>query len=415
MHASEITPSWTHLPGKGVTIGISDEGKFVCSNDDHHLYSGDGKGWMQIPGKGTVISIGTDGDLWCVNKDENIYHWEERGWMQLPGSAVHVSCGNKNHIVIVNKEQHVYLWNNPGWTKLSGKLRYAAIAADGELWGCNEDEHIYRYDRSASKWEKQAGKAVKCAVVRKGSVYVINSDGNLYHMKNNEGKWRQQPGLLSFIATNSHGVLVGATNDDKLYLRPAADYDKKQEHKVIEVLKSAAAVEAPIRGIREAKAAAAPAPAPAPLAAAVALEAPVKAAVVAAEIKHESPFHNNGKYRLRACSGKHVRINHHKAVDGEGDDGPWATFVAFVENDTVRFQNEKGLWLTIADNGMPDGHGLGGPRCVFHVINKGHHQGHHQVSLRGHIGHLGILPNGQPKNAKETGTGEHGTFLVIRA
>jgi len=389
--ASEITPAWTLLPGKGVTIAVSDEGKFVCSNDEGSLYTGDGKGWMQMAGKATVITIGADGDMWCVNKDDNIYHWEERGWMEVPGAARYISCGNKNHIACVNREGNVYTWGAPGWNKLPGQLRTVSIASDGELWGCNEDDAVYRFDRAAKKWEKQAGKGVKLAVVRNGSVYLINREGHLYHMKDNEGKWRQQPGTLSHIETNSHGLLCGATNDDKLYLRPAADYDKKHEHKVLDILKSPSKVDPPVIGVRKVA------------------EAKAEAKAVAAAVAH--PFHNNKKYRLQACGGKNVRVQEDKVCNAHGEDGPLATFTAFVEGNHVRFQNEKGLWLTIADNGMPDGSGLGGPRCVFEPIVKSHNQ----VHLKGHIGHLGFFPDGHPKNAKETGTGEHGTFTVHHA
>jgi hypothetical protein len=253
---AEITPVWSLLPGRGVWIDVSDEGKFVCTNSAMDIFTGDGKGWMEVNGKAKSISIGADGDMWCVNKEDTIYRWGEKGWDKVSGAANQISVGSKSHIVVVNDEGNVYLRAGDKWKQLPGKLKNASIASDGELWGTNEDADIYRFDHSENKWHKQAGKAVMTAAVRNGSVYCINSEDCLYHMKDNDGKWVRHPGLLNQIAVNSHGVLVGSTDDHKLYVREPMPYDKKVEHKaapaIVQAYK-AHAVEAPVSQMQELK------------------------------------------------------------------------------------------------------------------------------------------------------------------
>jgi hypothetical protein len=257
---AELTPVWSLLPGRGVWIDVSDEGKFVCTNSAMDIFTGDGKGWMDVPGKAKSISIGNDGDMWCVNKDDTIYHWGAKGWEKVAGAANQISVGNKSHIVCVNDEGNVYLREGDKWKHLPGKLKNASIASDGELWGTNEDADIYRFSASENKWHKQSGKAVMTAVVRNGSVYCINSEDNLYHMNNNDGKWIRHPGLLNQIAVNSHGVLVGSTDDHKLYVREPVASDKKIEGKpeykappAIAAAVAAHSVEAPVSQLQELK------------------------------------------------------------------------------------------------------------------------------------------------------------------
>jgi len=253
---AEATPIWSLISGRGRYVDISDDGKMVLANSAGDVYTGDGKSWMKVPGSARVVSIGADGDMWCVNKEDKIYHWSqaENKWVHISGAATHISVGNKDHVVVVNREGNVYLRGGDKWKQLPGKLRNATIGYDGELWGVNEDQNIYRYLQPENKWDKQPGRGSQTAVVRYGSVYHINNEGRLFHMKNNDGKWMSHPGLLSQISTNSHGVLVGVSDDHKIYLRGAVEHDKNPEHKVLPAIASPKyIVEAPISAMEAMK------------------------------------------------------------------------------------------------------------------------------------------------------------------
>ena len=121
----------------------------------------------------------------------------------------------------------------------------------------------------------------------------------------------------------------------------------------------------------------------------------------------------NTVFLTSKATGQNLRVHPDGRVDGHGGEGKLAQWTVHrVDKDTVKFENKNnGNWLRIEKDGDLNGLGKGGPLTEFKLIK---HKDDREISLRSahHEGHVGVLPDGAPKNAHNTGTGPHGRFTV---
>jgi hypothetical protein len=131
------------------------------------------------------------------------------------------------------------------------------------------------------------------------------------------------------------------------------------------------------------------------------------------------PFANGSVVRLQSvASGKNLRI-HQGRADGQGADGDFAKFIIHKlpgGPGLIRLESfaERKHFLRIQPDGDLDGAGGEGEHTVFRVVKKSPGVVCFE-SVRSPGWHVGILPNGNAKNGKMTGDGEHGQFRVSRA
>jgi hypothetical protein len=121
---------------------------------------------------------------------------------------------------------------------------------------------------------------------------------------------------------------------------------------------------------------------------------------------------HGGVVSLRsAATGQNLRAQN-GLVDGFGQDGPFAKFSVHRDGPFVKFQScASGTYIKCDQMGNLSSTGNGGPHCKF-TISPVAPPTFCFTSIHG--GNIGILENGQAKNAKQTANGKHGQFTVHR-
>jgi len=132
-----------------------------------------------------------------------------------------------------------------------------------------------------------------------------------------------------------------------------------------------------------------------------------------------SLFGQGAVIRLQSvASGKNLR-SHQGKVDGQGEMGDLAKWIIHKVGGgpmLIRLENfaERKNFLRIQPDGDLDGAGGEGEHTILRVVKKA--PGIVCLeSARSPGWHVGVLPNGNAKNGKLTGDGEHGQFRVSRA
>jgi hypothetical protein len=135
--------------------------------------------------------------------------------------------------------------------------------------------------------------------------------------------------------------------------------------------------------------------------------AAVSAAPVSYSTGSAGPLQHGHKYRFRACSGHNLAVQDGK-VHGMGAEGPLATWTVHVVGpNKVTMVNDAGATIAVDKSGRPcQGSGAD---AIFTV--SGNEKELHFAAPHG--GHLGILPDGEAKAAGQTGTGPHGSYIVL--
>lgn len=106
---------------------------------------------------------------------------------------------------------------------------------------------------------------------------------------------------------------------------------------------------------------------------------------------------------------KALRIQEDGDVDGEGGSGVWARFHVHICRE-IRFRNvgKPEHWLRINEAKALDGKGSGGPWTVFEIVKADEKfvlQSKAHKSKNPERFHVGILPDGDPKDPEDTGRG----------
>jgi hypothetical protein len=142
-----------------------------------------------------------------------------------------------------------------------------------------------------------------------------------------------------------------------------------------------------------------------------------QAAMVAAAQAHHHGFDpvlaHGHKVIIESVASKHSLRSHPDGkVDGMGGQGELAIWEVRHDGNMIRlFHPKTGKFLRVEPSGHLDCNGGQGPLTLLvpevkspGVFNFKSHAGH---------GYVGILHDGQPKNGKETGKGDHGSFRVM--
>jgi len=111
------------------------------------------------------------------------------------------------------------------------------------------------------------------------------------------------------------------------------------------------------------------------------------------------------------ASGQNLRVQNGE-VNGQGGNGALAKFRVHRQGHFVRFEHvQSASYLRSRPDGGLDSSNGPGPNTKFqiHPINPPVFA----FESVANTGFVGILPNGQPKNAQQTGQGKNGRFEVI--